>query len=249
MTVRLGASDRLLSCCCGCSPPRLPQEHEHLGLPAPPARNQRLSAGRESPWRPPDDLLIVYQVRSGSMRNLYRYTMCKRTEEPLCQYGAGEGGTTCIVAPTPICAGWRYSHTCGGGPEKISCVFRHRLCAPPRIVGVVWRNGFSRESRQRDVSFRMLGTLHLPGRRPCREFTTPLCDVLLSDGDLLRPAACAECRWRWWWLGSSPPPLNPTTQQGSYLVDPASSHMLVSKIKPCMSKYKLCYTVKLRMAH
>lgn len=26
--------------------------------------------------------------------------------------------------------------------------------------------------------------------------------------------------------------------QGSYLVDPASSHMLVSKIKPCMSKYK-----------
>ena len=32
------------------------------------------------------------------------------------------------------------------------------------------------------------------------------------------------------------------------LVDPASSHMLVSKIKPCMSKYKR-YTVKLRMAH
>ena len=37
--------------------------------------------------------------------------------------------------------------------------------------------------------------------------------------------------------------------KGSYLVDPASSHMLVSKIKPCMSKYKLLYTVKLRMAH
>ena len=28
---------------------------------------------------------------------------------------------------------------------------------------------------------------------------------------------------------------------GSYLVDPASSHMLVSKIKPCMSKYKHLY--------
>jgi hypothetical protein len=27
--------------------------------------------------------------------------------------------------------------------------------------------------------------------------------------------------------------------QRSYLVDPASSHMLVSKIKPCMSKHKL----------
>jgi hypothetical protein len=37
--------------------------------------------------------------------------------------------------------------------------------------------------------------------------------------------------------------------QNSYLVDPASSHMLVSKIKPCMSKYKQLYTVKLRTAH
>src|ERR1700755_289402 len=35
----------------------------------------------------------------------------------------------------------------------------------------------------------------------------------------------------------------------SYLVDSASSHMLVSKIKPCMSKYKHLYTVKLRTAH
>ena len=33
-----------------------------------------------------------------------------------------------------------------------------------------------------------------------------------------------------------------------YLVDPASSHMLVSKIKPCMSKYKP-NLVKPRMAH
>ena len=29
--------------------------------------------------------------------------------------------------------------------------------------------------------------------------------------------------------------------EDSYLVDPASSHMLVSKIKPCMSKYKRLY--------
>ena len=27
----------------------------------------------------------------------------------------------------------------------------------------------------------------------------------------------------------------------SYLVDPASSHMLVSKIKPCMSKFTLSH--------
>ena len=35
---------------------------------------------------------------------------------------------------------------------------------------------------------------------------------------------------------------------GGILVDPASSHMLVSKIKPCMSKYKY-FTLKLRTAH
>ena len=40
-----------------------------------------------------------------------------------------------------------------------------------------------------------------------------------------------------------------TPQAWRYLVDPASSHMLVSKIKPCMSKYECFRTVKLRMAH
>ena len=39
-----------------------------------------------------------------------------------------------------------------------------------------------------------------------------------------------------------------TIHLGSNLVDPASSHMLVLKTKPCMSKYKY-YTAKLRMAH
>ena len=37
----------------------------------------------------------------------------------------------------------------------------------------------------------------------------------------------------------APAPVSVRAAQGSYLVDPASSHMLVSKIKPCMSKYKL----------
>ena len=52
-------------------------------------------------------------------------------------------------------------------------------------------------------------------------------------------------------LGSrSGPPCGQVPQAwDSYLVDPASSHMLVSKTKPCMSKYKRFYTVKLRMAH
>jgi hypothetical protein len=44
-------------------------------------------------------------------------------------------------------------------------------------------------------------------------------------------------------------PLFAGIEKECYLVDPASSHMLVSKIKPCMCKYELIQTVKLRMAH
>ena len=51
------------------------------------------------------------------------------------------------------------------------------------------------------------------------------------------------------WLTTGLSPLRGDECANSYLVDPASSHMLVSKIKPCMSKYKPIYTVKLRMAH
>ena len=39
-----------------------------------------------------------------------------------------------------------------------------------------------------------------------------------------------------------------TVKKDSNLVDSASSHTLVSKIKPCMSKYK-SFTLKLRTAH
>ena len=33
-----------------------------------------------------------------------------------------------------------------------------------------------------------------------------------------------------------------SAHRNRYLVDPASSHMLVSKIKPCMSKYRLSHS-------
>ena len=38
------------------------------------------------------------------------------------------------------------------------------------------------------------------------------------------------------------PPETSETRDDSYLVDPASSHMLVSKIKPCMSKHELLHS-------
>jgi hypothetical protein len=62
----------------------------------------------------------------------------------------------------------------------------------------------------------------------------------------VRSLAPSLCRNR----SSGPPfPGRPGSDCVRYLVDSASSHMLVSKIKPCMSKYKQIYTVKLRMAH
>ena len=50
---------------------------------------------------------------------------------------------------------------------------------------------------------------------------------------LLVPGSCQPTRA----LACSVSPYVRIHMAGSYLVDPASSHMLVSKIKPCMSKY------------
>ena len=49
-------------------------------------------------------------------------------------------------------------------------------------------------------------------------------------------------------LGKKAPRI-PFEVGGCYLVDLASSHMLVSNIKPLMSKYELIQTVELQMAH
>ena len=46
-------------------------------------------------------------------------------------------------------------------------------------------------------------------------------------------------------LGELRPLSDAGINEECYLVDPASSHMLVSKIKPCMCKYELIQTVKL----
>jgi hypothetical protein len=72
----------------------------------------------------------------------------------------------------------------------------------------------------------------LPCHRPCVDggqfpVTTPPVHLLgpigMSRFDMCRGRHGPTCR---------------DSQPDSYLVDPASSHMLVSKIKPCMSKYK-----------
>ena len=54
--------------------------------------------------------------------------------------------------------------------------------------------------------------------------------------------ACPRCSLP---SGEPGPPGNLGIDEECYLVDPASSHMLVSKIKPCMCKYELIQIVKL----
>ena len=61
------------------------------------------------------------------------------------------------------------------------------------------------------------------GRAQCK-----LCPFLVTK---LRPLVGSSA-----WVSTAPP-----RAKDSYLVDSASSHMLVSKIKPCMSKYKQLY--------
>jgi hypothetical protein len=70
-------------------------------------------------------------------------------------------------------------------------------------------------------------------RGPGADFgLAPSCNLLLPG---VRPVV----RPSWPGVGLAPP--RARRCQGSYLVDSASSHMLVSKIKPCMSKYKQLY--------
>ena len=74
----------------------------------------------------------------------------------------------------------------------------------------------------------MLGTIQLPAVALCAARVAGEGQTVLA------------VHTRTLWVGV-PASGNVWNRDESYLVDPASSHMLVSKIKPCMSKYKLLY--------
>ena len=63
----------------------------------------------------------------------------------------------------------------------------------------------------------------------CVVFGTPLFDGKRPAALRAMETACTACQQ---------PGVLLDQVSASYLVDPASSHMLVSKIKPCMCKYK-----------
>jgi hypothetical protein len=103
--------------------------------------------------------------------------------------------------------------------------------------------------RWRRLGYRKLGSgsrVHVSVARPCA-WPVDLRQLVLSL--LLRTPHRASVALFLFSLSLETRRKGESAADDSYLVDPASSHMLVSKIKPCMSKCKSVYTVKLRMAH
>ena len=123
---------------------------------------------------------------------------------------------------------FRPSHTVRRGEPKS----RPRVPRPPRPVV---------RGRGPRAGTRILGL----GRRSGHGALTPICPtntLLANDGRARLGPGCAPS-------GRGRAHATHGVAEECYLVDPASSHMLVSKIKPCMCKYEQIQTVKLRMAH
>ena len=167
-----------------------------------------------------EELVSLHDVQA------YRQTHCQNSR---CQFGVARllerhrpaGGT---AAPA-------------GGPPGL------RFDAPVLVVseslGARWRNP-QRGFEEREPSGCGLNSAS----------SRSLSMAMLTSPLKLAPASASAASGLFHgWRPAPAPVARWVRQKGSYLVDPASSHMLVSKIKPCMSKYKLLYTVKLRMAH
>ena len=145
-----------------------------------------------------------------AMGNLRRYTVCNSIQ-------SNPASTARARASARSWVGWRDGLVCGKAPPG-------RASAP-------------------GTPFRIAGQSGKTVRRATKETTA----ATRRSVRLSLAVAWTRSAKHWSPLGGRWPAgaaLGVTAQaspqaQGSYLVDPASSHMLVSKIKPCMSKYKL----------
>ncbi len=172
------------------------------------------------------------------MMGLYRYTMCRRFGIQILPGPRGRER----ARPAPSALAGATAHP-AGAPGPLCC-FDRTAPGPSESLdpsGGMVSVGARGKRRWDDRS-----TLHRP----------PLALVALKT------ERCHLLRETIWGLGAGPVVGGPSVPGSeayvavpapppphSYLVDPASSHMLVSKIKPCMSEYNLFTTVKLRMAH
>lgn len=150
-------------------------------------------------------------------------------------WDAGFAERCCVQLDTaPVRAVGRQRHRPADGNGRF--VPRHQAAHSATSTGLGWM--LSRAKRESTAGRRLLFGRPAPRADGYLAIHANTMDIQ-SCGSGRRipfPVGCGSRRRR-------------PRKYGSYLVDPASSHMLVSKIKPCMSKYKLLYTVKLRMAH
>ena len=191
-----------------------------------PSRQLQRSAGSEK--QPAGQGCSLTRSRTQpAMRSLCCYPMGKRMVTNSCQKGAV---WVCISRCSPAGGDWRRGRA---GGRRLVCSLSNR--ARLRIAGLRPGDGYSGASRKgacRDgPSARHSGCCARPEPKSRKSRR-------LTDRSIAKRRATAVLQRK----AMGPPAWR-------YLVDPASSHMLVSKIKPCMSKYKLLYTVKLRMAH
>ena len=103
-------------------------------------------------------------------------------------------------------------------------VFRRCLRCGPALRGFLWGQMDGRSAAPRCAGGARRGRAAAAAPSGLRYVLGPLRGAL-ETGDAPRPLLEAGGR-------------GPGLPGSSYLVDSASSHMLVSKIKPCMSKYK-----------
>ena len=186
------------------------------------------------------------------MRSLYRYTLCKRNVQqradtarppvaPVFDWGFEGRSGSVGAAGRPAerafsAAGVRNSFLSAAGESPLS----DRWTGP---------GGTRTDEPREKASFPGVRGPQGPGARGgapqlmAESGLVPTPSLVSITFNTLRQTSVGESVLRRASLGS----LSAETND-SYLVDPASSHMLVSKIKPCMSKYNL-YTGKLRMAH
>mmetsp|Transcript_14246 Transcript_14246/g.36076 ORF Transcript_14246/g.36076 Transcript_14246/m.36076 type:complete len:207 (-) Transcript_14246:975-1595(-) len=144
-------------------------------------------------------------------RSLYGYAMRKRNMEI---HHSKSSASLVDVFARPTRVGLRHGRTDG----KPNFAGVRRRLGPFRLVGFSGRNSHRQDTRK-DVTRAV---------RPFREGRAVLRHSLHLFGIKINPASVRRVR-------------KSASSRGafydSYLVDPASSHMLVSKIKPCMSKY------------
>ena len=89
----------------------------------------------------------------------------------------------------------------------------------------------------RDFALRAMASRAHPSVDPSTDGKVVVC-LVAPGGRELRNISTAESFLRGNVGRAQARPAPRLNIRARYLVDPASSHMLVSKIKPCMSKYK-----------